>query len=374
LHGGSVRKDVYYAKVRHYPSARAAALFDDDIPESVYDNLVAAVAEARPALARFLDLRRRLLGLDELALYDLYVPLAPTPERRYPYREAIEVVLGGVRHLGERYVADLRAGFDARWVDVYETKGKRSGAYSWGMYGAAPVILMNWNGSLDDVFTLAHEAGHSMHSLYANANQPYHDAGYSLFLAEIASTVNEVLLTWHLLDETPADDAETRFALFNRFADSIYTTLVRQTMLADFEARTHAMVEAGEPLTLAALNATYGDLHGTYLPGVTVDERTQLQWSRVPHFYRAFYVFQYATGLSAAVTLARLLRDEGAPAVERYLAFLAAGGSDYPLPVLQRAGVDLATPAPIHAAFAEFSRAVDEMERIVDSGTLAGSD
>ena len=370
LHGASVRKDAFQAKVRRYPSARQAALFDNNIPESVYDSLIAAVREARPVLERYLALRRRALGVDPLALYDLYVPLSPEPEQRYEYRDAVNIVLGGVGLLGERYVGDLRAGFDNRWVDVYETRNKRSGAYSSGAYGAPPVILMNWNGTISDLFTLAHEAGHAMHSLYADAAQPFHDAGYTIFLAEIASTVNEVLLTWHLLDQTPADDAPGRLALLNRFADTFFGTVARQTMFAEFEHRTHAQVEAGEPLTMESLGALYGDLHEVYYPGVQVDDAVRTQWGRIPHFYRAFYVYQYATGMSAAVTLADKLRDEGAAAQERYLTMLAAGGSDYSLNILNRAGVDLTSPDPVRAGLAEFERVVAEMERLVENGVL----
>jgi oligoendopeptidase F len=371
LHAGSVRKDVFFASARNHPSARAAALFADNIPESVYDSLVAAVREARPAIERYLDLRRRLLGLDALATYDLNVPLAPQPERRYTIAEARTLVLDALHPLGPDYVRDLTAGFDARWVDWHETKGKRSGAYSWGVYAEPPVILMNWNGTEDHVFTLAHEAGHAMHSLYADAAQPFHDAGYSLFTAEIASTVNEVLLTWHLLRETPPDDGATRFAILNRFADTIHGTLLRQTMFAEFEHLTHTASESGQPLTLESLNAIYGELVDAYLPGILNDDYARLGWSRVPHFYRAFYVFQYATGISAAVALARAIRDEGAPAAERYLAMLRAGGSDYSLPLLQRAGVDLTTPDPVRAALQEFDDVVAEMTRLVDSGVFA---
>ncbi len=370
LHGASVRKDVYYAKVRRYGSAREAALSDHNIPETVYDSLIQAVREAAPTMERFLELRRRALGLERLAVYDLRVPLAPIPERRYDYREAVEIVLDGLRLLGDRYVEDLATGFDTRWVDVHETKGKRSGAYSWGAYGAPPVILMNWNGTLNDVFTLAHEAGHAMHSYYADAAQPYHDAGYPIFLAEIASTVNEVLLTWHLLGETAGEDDLGRFALLNRFADGVYGTLVVQTQFAEFEHLTHARVESGQPLTLEVLNDLFGDLQAAYTPGLEVDDRVKMRWARVPHFYRAFYVFQYATGLSAAIALAQKLRDEGTPSQERYLALLAAGGSAYPLPLLQRAGVDLTSPEPVRTALAEFDRVVAEMERLAERGVL----
>jgi len=370
LHGASVRNDIFHAKVRHHASAREAALFGHNIPTTVYDNLIASVRDAHPVLVRFLDLRRRVLKLDKLALYDLYVPLSPEPAKRYEYREAVEEVLGGLSLLGEKYVSDLRAGFNSRWVDVHETKGKRSGAYSSGVYGAPPVILMNWNGTLNDTYTLAHEAGHAMHSFYADWAQSYHDAGYPIFLAEIASTVNEVLLTWHLLAETPEDDQLGRFALLNRFTDGFFATVPRQTMFAEFEARTHAQVEGGEPLTLDSLDALYGELAEAYTPGLEIDDAVRITWGRVPHFYRAFYVYQYATGLSAAITLARAIRDEGAPAQKRYLDLLAAGGSDYPLVLLQKAGVDLTSPDPVRIGLEEFERAVSEMERIVDTGAL----
>lgn len=365
LHGASVRKDAYYAKARRHESARAAALFGSNIPASVYDSLIAAVEQARPVLARYLELRRQILGVDQLESYDLQVPLSEEPERTYDYREAVEIVLAGLAPLGEQYVADLRRGFDQRWVDVYETKGKRSGAYSWGAYGSPPVMLMNWNGTIRDVFTLAHEAGHAMHSFYADAAQPYHDAGYPIFLAEVASTVNEVLLTWHLLEQTAEDDHEARLGLLNHFADDFYGTVVRQSQFAAFEKWSHEHVESGQPLTLEAMNEKYGDLHEVFVPGVNVTDAVRITWGRIPHFYRAFYVYQYATGMSAAITLARAVAEEGAPAQERYLKLLAAGGSDYPLPLLQQAGVDLTTPAPVESALAEFERVLGEIEKIV---------
>ena len=371
LYASSVRGDAFDARVRRHPSAREAALFGTNLPVAVYDNLISSVREATPVVARYLELRRRLLGLDGLQTWDLQVPLSPEPERRYPYREAVEIVVAGLGPLGEGYAADLRQGFERRWVDVYETKGKRSGAYSWGAYGAPPVILMNWNGTIGDVFTLAHEAGHAMHSFYADAAQPFHAAQYPIFLAEIASTVNETLLNWHLVGQTPANDPLGRFALLNRFADTFLGTVVRQTMFAEFEARTHQIVESGAPLTLDGLDALYGELYAAYTPGVEVDDAVRVNWGRIPHFYRAFYVFQYATGLSAAIALAAALRDEGQPARERYLAFLAEGGSDYPLAILNRAGVDLSSPAPIRAGLAEFDRVVAAMEEIEATGVLS---
>ncbi|HLL51559.1 MAG TPA: M3 family oligoendopeptidase, partial [Thermomicrobiales bacterium] len=270
LHGASVRGDVFHARVRQHPSAREAALFGDNVPAAVYDTLVAAVRAAQPVLARYLELRSRVLGVDQLASYDLLVPLSPEQEKRHDYREGVNLVLGGLDLLGQDYVDDLRAGFANRWVDVHETQGKRSGAYSSGAYAAPPVILMNWNGTMNDVFTLAHEAGHAMHSFYADANLPFHEAGYPIFLAEIASTVNEVLLTWSLLEHTPEDDALGRFAILDRFAETYFGTVVRQTMFAEYEQRVHALAESGKPLTLDLLNEIYGELYEAYLPGVTV--------------------------------------------------------------------------------------------------------
>jgi len=370
LHGSSVRKDVVAARVRGYETARQEALFGDNIEESVYDRLLETVRSSRPVVERYLALRKRALGLDELRRYDLRVPLAPEPRRTYDYREAVQIVLDGVGALGERYVGDLREGFASRWVDVHETKGKRSGAYSWGVYGAPPVMLMNWNGTLSDVFTLAHEAGHAMHTFYANANQPFHAAGYPIFLAEIASTVNEVLLTWHLLGTEAARDPIARFGLLNRFADGFDTTITAQAMYADFEHRTHAAVEAGQPLTRELLNDFFGDVVSMYLPGVVVDDNVRIGWARVPHFYRAFYVYQYATGLSAAINIARAVRDEGDQARDRYLQMLAAGGSDYPMTLLTNAGVDLSSPEPIRIAVQEFEHVVTEMEQLEGQGVL----
>ncbi|MCC6791139.1 MAG: oligoendopeptidase F [Thermomicrobiales bacterium] len=372
LHAASVRKDVFYARARNHASAREAALFSYNIPTSVYDSLLTATREAKPAIEKYHELRRRALGVRDLAMYDLYVPLAPEPERTYSYEEAVDVVIRGVEALGETYARDLEAGLRGRWVDVRETKGKRSGAYSWGAYGRPPVILMNWNGTIDHVFTLAHEAGHAMHSFYADRARPFHDAQYSIFLAEIASTINEVLLTWQLLREIPESDVKGRFAILNRLADTISGTMVRQSMFAEFEQKTHEVAERGEPMTVDSLSDLYGEVLEAYVPGIAYDDRTRLGWSRVPHFYNGFYVFQYATGLSAAIALARAIRDEGAQAVARYMRMLEAGGHDYPLNILRGAGVDLESPEPVRAALAEFDATVTELTRLADLGALEG--
>lgn len=366
LLAGSIRNDNFYSSVRGYPSARAAALIDDNIPESVYDSLVEAVSNSTAIIERYYRLRQKLIGVDQLALYDLYVPLSPAPERKFSIEEAVETVLTSVSALGDNYRNDLRDLFGKRTVDWHETEGKHSGAYSSGAYGANPVILMNWNGSTDHVFTLAHEAGHQMQTFYSQASNPFHYAGYSIFLAEVASTINETLLTWDLLAQTPEENKQERFSILNNFADTISGTLVRQTMFADFEHRAHVAAASGQPITPEALCEIYGDRAELYRPGVLNDDRSKLEWSRVPHFYRAYYVFQYATGISAALAIATRIRDEGQEARENYLGMLKAGSSDYPIEVLKRGGADLTTPEPVYAALRVFDETIAQMEQLSD--------
>jgi oligoendopeptidase F len=374
LHAGAVRRDVFYAKARGYESARHRALHANAIDEQVYDTLIDVTRQHSGTVARYLELRRRLLGVDQLELYDRWVPLSELPVTHYEWPEAVDLVCEGLQALGADYVESLQAGLStARWVDVRETKGKRSGAYSWGAYGSHPVILMNWNGTLSNVFTLAHEAGHAMHSFMSDRAQPYQDAQYPIFLAEIASTLNEVLLTWHLLGQIPADDPMRRFSILNRFADQIMGTHVRQVQFAEFERETHRAVETTQPLTLQQLNEMYGRLERDYFPGLNVDERAELAWSRIPHFYMGFYVFQYATGLSAGIALAQQVRDQGASAVERVMRLFSSGGKDYALPLLKEAGVDLTQPDAIQACMEIFAETVSEMEAIVESGVFAGA-
>lgn len=372
LLAGSIRNDNFYASVRGYESARAAALLDDNIPESVYDSLLEAVSNSTAIIERYYALRSKLLGIDQLAIYDLYVPLSPAPERKYTIEEAVDTVLDSLAVLGGIYTSDLRGLFGKRTVDWHETEGKHSGAYSSGTYGANPVILMNWNGSTDHLFTLAHEAGHQMHTFYSQANNPFHYAGYSIFLAEVASTVNETLLTWALLDKLPADAKHERFAILNQFADTISGTLVRQTMFADFEHRAHVAAASGQPLTPESISEIYGSRADIYRPGVLNDERSKLEWSRVPHFYRAYYVFQYATGISAALAIASKIRDEGDDARKHYLGMLAAGSSDYPIEVLKRGGADLTTPEPVLAAMRIYDETIAEMEQLANDAGFGG--
>ncbi|MDQ2682229.1 MAG: oligoendopeptidase F, partial [Chloroflexota bacterium] len=374
LHAATVRKDVFYAKARGFRSARHMALNANNIDEQVYDNLIEVTRRHIDAVGRYLELRRQLLGIDQLELWDTWVPLSELPVRHYSWAEAVDIVCEGLAPLGTEYVDQVRLGLTtSRWTDVHETRGKRSGAYSWGAYGSHPVILMNWNGTLSDVFTLAHEAGHAMHSFLADRKQPYQNAGYSIFLAEIASTLNECLLTWHLLDQIPESERMERFSILNRLADQIMGTHVRQTMFAEFERDTHQVVEDGQPLVLENLCDLYARLYRDYSPGMNVDELASLGWSRVPHFYNGFYVYQYATGISAGIALAKAVRDEGHPAVERVITLFEQGGSDYPLPLLKAAGVDLLRPDAIDACMQVFTDTIAEMEEIVACGAFTGS-
>jgi oligoendopeptidase F len=363
-HSSSVKTDIFMAKTHRYDSALEAALYPNNIPVSVYDALVEAVNAHLPLLHRYIALRKRALGLDRLGVHDLYVPIVPEVEDEYDYADALDTMLGALGSLGDDYVRDLGAGLDSRWADIYENKGKRSGAYSFGVYGVHPFILLNWSSKLRDVFTLAHEAGHAMHSFYTSQAQPYVYGNYTIFVAEVASTVNEILLTERLRAET--DDPKLDMYLVNHALEDLRGTLYRQTMFAEFERWTHERVEAGEALTHDALSAKYAELAGRYYgPDVEIDEYVAIEWARIPHFYRAFYVYQYATGISAAVALARRIMDEGEPARQRYRKFLAGGSSKYSLDLLRDAGVDMTSPEPVAQALEMFGGWVDELEQLM---------
>lgn len=359
----SIKADVFTARARNYPSAREAALFSDDMPASVYDNLIATVRANLPALHRYYALRRRLLKLDEIHQYDTYVPIVDNIETDIPWDAACDKVLAALAPLGREYTTTLGTGLRGRWCDRYENKGKRSGAFSSSSFGNPPFILMNYKRDVfAEVYTLAHEAGHSMHTWYAQRTQRFQDYNYPIFLAEVASTFNEELLTHHLLAETT--DPRMRAYLINRQIDDIRGTIYRQTMFAEFEKLTHAMEEAGEPLTLDSFRATYRGLLDAYFgPDFAIDSELELECLRIPHFYRAFYVYKYATGLSAAVALAQQVLGGGD--VERYLGFLRSGGAKMPLPTLAEAGVDMSQPAPIAAALAVFAQRVEELEKLL---------
>jgi oligoendopeptidase F len=359
----SIKADVFTARARNYPSAREAALFSDDMPVSVYDNLISTVRANLPTLHRYYALRRRLLKLDEIHQYDTYVPIVDNIETDIPWDAACDKVLAALAPLGREYTTTLGAGLRGRWCDRYENKGKRSGAFSSSSFGNPPFILMNYKHDVfAEVYTLAHEAGHSMHTWYAQRTQRFQDYNYPIFLAEVASTFNEELLTHHLLAETT--DPRMRAYLINRQIDDIRGTIYRQTMFAEFEKLTHAMEEAGEPLTLESFRATYRGLLDAYFgPDFAIDSELELECMRIPHFYRAFYVYKYATGLSAAVALAQQVLGGGD--VERYLGFLRSGGTRMPLPTLAEAGVDMSQPAPIAAALAVFAQRVEELESLL---------
>lgn len=360
-YSGAVKAATAEAAARHYPSSRAMAMAGENIPESVYDNLVDTVRAHLPAMYRYVSLRKRLLGVDELHYYDVYAPLVAENTKHYTYDEAQQMVLEAVAPLGEDYVREVRRGLSQRWVDVYPNKGKSGGAYSSGTYDSEPYIMMNFTGTLDSVSTLAHEMGHSMHSLLANRHQPPQYADYTLFVAEVASTVNENLMIEQLLKKE--HDPAARLSLLNQYLENFKGTVFRQTMFAEFERDAHAMRERGEALSPAALNALYGKLVRDYFgPELAEDAEYALEWARIPHFYRPFYVYKYATGYSTAVALSEAILNEGAPAVKRYLEFLSMGGSAYPLDELRHAGVDLNTPAPIDAALNKFSRLLDDAE------------
>jgi oligoendopeptidase F len=361
----SVKADVFRARARNYPSALEASLFKDDIPVAVYDGLIDTVRANLQPLHRYYDLRRRVLGLDELHSYDTYVPLVAEIETDVSFDDAIEKVLAALQPLGGEYVESLGAGLRGRWCDRYETKGKRSGAFSSGSYGAAPYILMNYKREVfSDVYTLAHEAGHSMHTWFAQRTQLYQDADYPIFLAEVASTFNEELLTHHLLEQT--DDPRMRAYIINRQIDDIRGTLFRQTMFAEFEKMIHAIEERGEALTLDVFKSEYRKLIAAYFgPGVVLDPELDLECLRIPHFYSAFYVYKYATGVSAAIALAERVLGGVPGAVEAYLGFLKSGGSKFPLETLQAAGVDMRTSAAVESTLRLFDRRLGELEGLL---------
>jgi oligoendopeptidase F len=375
LYAGSVKGDIFYSGARRYANSLESALFADNVPEAVYDNVVRTANEHAPLLHEYMDLRRRILGLDELRFYDLNVPLSDEPVTDVPYEEALDIVAEALRPLGPEYAADLKRGFSERWIDVYENQGKRKGAYSWGSYGTRPYVLLNYNGTLRDVFTIAHEMGHSLHSWYSHAAQPQVYADYTILLAEVASTTNEVLLLEYLLRKSTTE-AEKKWLLTYCF-DMVRTTFYRQAMFAEYERTTHRRAEDGEALTPAFLSELWGELCAKYYgPAVTVCDSIRMEWARIPHFYSAFYVYKYVTGFTAAGAFASAILDEnsagreaaspsgasgsGASARERYLTFLKSGASGFSLNILQKAGVDLKSPAPFEKTLAAFGEKLKE--------------
>ena len=361
----SLKKDVFYSRARNFDTCRAAALFGDNIPETVYDNLIKTVKSNLTPFFKYMDFRKQTLALSELHFYDTYVPIVSDVTFDIPYEAAVEISIQAMRPLGEKYVNVLREGFMGGWVDRYENRGKRSGAYSSGCYDSSPYILLNYeNQNINSVYTLLHEGGHSMHSLYANSHQPYVDHDYTIFVAEVASTFNENLLSRYLLEHYKNDPLKTIY-LLNREIDNIRATLFRQTMFAEFEKITHHTVETHAPLTLDVITGTYqGLLEGYFGDTLVLDPELNLECLRIPHFYSAFYVYKYATGISAAIALADKVINEGQSARDAYLNFLKLGGSKFPLDELADAGVDMRSPEPIQRAINYFSDLVD---RLIDA-------
>lgn len=360
----NVKQAGFYARARNYPSARAHSLSENEIPEEVYENLLKAVHEGLSYLHEYVSIRKKALGTEELHMYDLYVPMVSREERKISFEEAKTMVLEGLKPLGEEYLSLLKEGFENRWIDVYENEGKRSGAYSWGVYGIHPYVLLNFNGTLDSVFTLAHEMGHALHSWFSDKNHTYVDAGYKIFVAEVASTCNEALLIRHLLDTT--EDKKERAYLVNHFMDSFRGTLYRQAMFAEFEAEAHRRAGAGEVLTAELLCGIYHGLNEAYFgPDMVVDPEIDYEWSRIPHFYAPFYVYQYATGFSAAIAVSSRIINGDEKVIKGYYEFLSGGNSMTPIDLLKLCGVDMSTAEPVKAALSVFAGLLGEMSGLI---------
>ena len=364
LLNSQVKSNIFNAKVRKYSSARESYLFPDNVPEAVYDNLIKAMHDNMHLMHRYMKLRKEVLGLDELHMYDVYTTMVKEAKMDITFEEAVETVKKGVAGLGEKYSKDLEKGLTSGWIDVYENEGKRSGAYSWGCYDSHPYVLLNHSDTVNNMFTLAHEMGHALHSFYSDENQPYIYAQYKIFVAEVASTLNEALLMQYMLKNTT--DKTKKMYLLNYYMEQFRTTVYRQTMFAEFEKLIHGKAEAGESLTADVLCQVYHDLNVKYYgPDMIVDELLDMEWSRIPHFYSSFYVYKYATGFSAATAIAHKITKDGQSAIDKYLQFLQSGGSDYPIELLKIAGVDMTTPDPINNALKVFEDLLNQMEELV---------
>lgn len=359
-----VKTHIFNTRQRNYSSSRESALSTYNIPESVYDNLITTVSEHIPLLNRYMRLRKRILKLDELHMYDLYTPIVEETTDEISYEQARDTIQQALAPLGQDYIRVLSSGFEKRWIDVFETPGKRGGAYSGGAYGTQPFILLNFQNKRESMFTLAHELGHSMHSYFTRKHQPYQYGDYTIFVAEVASTLNEGLLTEYLLKNTSSD--AVRIAILNHALEDIRATLFRQTMFAEFEHQIHSQAEQGKPLTADTLTDLYKGLNEKYYGGeAVVDDLLSIEWARIPHFYYNFYVYQYATGISAASALVQRILNEGQPAVDRYLNFLSSGSSEYSIDLLKKAGVDMTTPEPVRQAFQLFEAHLTQLEQLL---------
>ena len=364
IYRGNLKQAKFYAQSRKYSSARAMYLADSNVPESVYDNLLSAVHEALPMMYRYVAVRKKVLGVDKLHMYDVYTPIVAAQNQTYEFEQAKQMVLEALKPMGEDYLSHAREGLENRWIDIYPNKGKKGGAYSWGCYDSQPFILLNYTKNLDSVFTLIHEMGHSIHSYYSRTAQDYAYSDYKIFVAEVASTCNECLLMHDLLEKTT--DKEQRKYLLNHYLDSFKGTLFRQTMFAEFEKNAHEYCAQGKPLTAEALSQMYLELNQKYFgPDMEKDEEIAYEWMRIPHFYTPFYVYQYATGYSAAVALSAKILKEGKPAVDAYMSFLKGGESKDPIDLLKMAGVDMTTEKPVADALALFGELVTELETLV---------
>ena len=365
VYSGNVKKDVFLSKVYKYNSCLEHALFAEDVDRKVYDNLIKAVDENLPSMHRYIADRKKILGYDKHYFYDIYAPLIQGVNVKYSYDEAYELVIKGLEPLGKEYQALLRKGYEERWLDVEETEGKRNGAYSIGCPDCHPYVLLNYQRTLHEVFTIAHEMGHALHTYFSQQNQPYAKSQYKIFVAEVASTVNETLLLKYMLKE--AKDESVKKYLLNYYLDSIRATLHRQTQFAEFESEAHSLAEKGEPLTKEKLCGLYENLNKKYYgEAMEYDYNISCEWARIPHFYRAFYVYKYATGITAAINIVKRILSDGEPAVKDYFEFLSGGGSTDPVSLLKLAGVDLSSTKPFEVAMAEFSETLTEFEKLMN--------
>ena len=358
----SIKNFNFISKVRKYESALDASLKPNNIPLEVYKNAIKVMNDNLSSLHRYVDIKKKLLGLDEIHMYDLYVPVIETPKEKVEFNDGVNIVLDALKPLGEEYLDIFKSGIKDGWIDIYENKGKKGGAYSWGGYDTMPYVLLNYNNEMEDVSTLAHEMGHSIHSYYSRKEQPYYYAGYTLFCAEVASTTNESLLIHYLIDKET--DEKKKLFLINQELEQIRTTVFRQLMFAEFELFTHETLEEGIPLTAEDYNKAWHDLNVKYFgDNIVVDKEIDVEWSRIPHFYSDFYVYQYATGYAAASAFAKSILEGKENAVEKYKGFLKAGGSDYPINILKNAGVDMTSDEPIEATIRRFNELLDMIEK-----------